>query len=65
MQKSCCYNCKNRAIGCHAYCADYGEFRRILDIAKTKQRAEQEMVSFECDVKRKVKTLHERKRGLK
>lgn len=65
MQKTCCYNCKNRTVGCHAYCAEYGEFRRILEIAKTKERAEKSMVSFEIDVKRKIKTLNERKRGLK
>lgn len=62
MQKSCCYNCKNRAIGCHVYCAEYGEFRRVLEIAKTKERAEKSMTSFEIDVKRKIKTLYERKR---
>ena len=65
MQKTCCYNCKNRAVGCHAYCAEYGEFRRVLEIAKTKERAEKSMASFEIDVKKKIKTLHERKRGLK
>ena len=40
MNKSPCYDCKYRTLSCHMVCESYLQYKRVLEVAKKKERLE-------------------------
>lgn len=52
--KTCCYHCPNRSIGCHTFCNEYNDFRKVLEKNKAQIRAEKSERDFMFSVKERM-----------
>ena len=42
MNENPCKDCEVRFVGCHSYCDDYKEWKRVFDHEKKQRKKEQE-----------------------
>jgi len=49
--KSPCYNCKKRVVGCHSNCSDYQEWKKQNDKRKRDKYLDDEYTGYISDLR--------------
>lgn len=62
MSKSPCWLCERRTVGCHNKCADYAEYRKKVEAAREKEKADTAVFDYFAEKKRTMQKLYKKGR---
>lgn len=60
MNENPCKECTERFVGCHSYCDDYKEWRRVFEHEKKQRKKEHEAESAQVEIA--IRGYHKNKR---